>query len=123
MPPPPEPQPRLVPKGPGIELPEPEHEARQAKRRSMSVPALIGIPGYRLTIPCRILDMSATGFGTVLIADPKRRIREAHDLPDKLTLIVLHERTEMDCRIRWRAGARFGAQFTSRPRRRIARSV
>jgi hypothetical protein len=98
-------------------------DGRRMPRKPMCMPALLGIPGYRLQIPCRVLDMSGSGFGTVLVIDPKRRIRTTHDLPDRLTLIMVHERTEIDCEVRWRAGERFGARFTSRTRPHVERPL
>lgn len=98
-------------------------DARRAPRRRVCVPGLIGFPGYRMTVPCRLLDMSSTGIGTMIIEDNARRRRSALELPDRILLIMTHERLEVDCLIRWRDGERFGAQFTSMTRRRIEKPL
>lgn len=94
------------------------HELRIAPRKRLMVPGLIGMPGFRLTVPCRIIDMSATGAGTALEVPPGFRIRLACDLPDQIMLILTREHIEVDCEIQWRDGERFGARFLSATRRR-----
>lgn len=98
-------------------------ENRRSPRKASSVPALIGIPGARLTIPCRLLNTSGLGCGTVLTLDAKSRIRSTFDLPDTVTLIMPHERAEIDCVIQWRDGVRLGAVFKSRIRPHVARPL
>ena len=97
-------------------------DMRIAPRKRLMVPGLIGMPGFRLTVPCRVIDMSATGAGTALDVPPHFRIRLACDLPDQIMLILTCEHIEIDCEIQWRDGGRFGARFLSATRRR-AREV
>ena len=87
-------------------------EARRAPRKRVAVPGLIGVPGYRLHIPCRIVDMSAMGACAELVAPPDR-IKLASELPDRLILVLANDRVEVDCRVQWRAGRRLGVQFLS----------
>lgn len=96
---------------------EPE-DLRSAPRKRLMVPGLIGMQGFRLTVPCRIIDMSATGAGTALEVPPHCRIKLACDLPDQIMLILTREHVEVDCVIQWRHGERFGARFLSATRRR-----
>lgn len=93
-------------------------ELRIAPRKRLMVPGLVGMSGFRLTVPCRIVDMSATGAGTELDVPPHFRIRLACDLPDQIMLILTREHIEVDCEIQWRHGERFGARFLSATRRR-----
>ena len=88
-------------------------EERRAPRRPVAVPGVISLPGYRLTVPCRIVDMSATGAGAVITLDQKARVRLARELPDRVVLRLPNDRLEVDCLIRWRNRERFGARFVS----------
>ncbi len=88
-------------------------EERRCPRRRVLVPGLINVPGYRLAIPCRVLDMSATGAGTVLDVGPRDRIKLARELPENLVLVLRHDRVEVDCRVQWRNGTHFGVRFLS----------
>lgn len=90
---------------------------RGAPRKKIMAHGFVGIPGYRLTVPCCVVDMSATGAGAMLCAAPQDRLRLARDLPDHVILHLAHDRIEVDCEIQWRQGDRFGARFTSIPRR------
>ena len=91
-------------------------EQRRAARKTLLVPGLIGLRGYRLTVPCKVLDMSATGAQSVLVVSPSR-IRKAQDLPDDVILVFVHDGVETDCVIRWRRGDRFGLRFLSAMRK------
>ena len=91
---------------------DPTSEARRAPRKRMTVPGLIGVPGYRLHVPCRVVDMSATGACAELVSPPGRN-KQAAELPDRVVLILPHERVEVDCRVQWRQGGRFGVRFLS----------
>ena len=88
-------------------------DERRCPRRRVLVAGLISVPGYRLAIPCRVLDMSATGAGTVLDVRPQDRIKLARDLPEKLILVLKQDRVEVDCRVQWRDGTHFGVRFLS----------
>ena len=92
---------------------DPLGEARRAPRKRVAVPGLIGVPGYRLTVPCRIVDMSATGACATLVVSPRERIRTAGELPDQVILVLRQDRVEIDCRVQWREGTRLGVQFLS----------
>lgn len=91
-------------------------EERRCPRRRVLVPGVISVPGYRLTIPCRVVDMSAMGAGTILDVRPKDRIKLAKELPDNVVLILKQDRVEVDCRVQWRNGTHFGVRFMSRMR-------
>ena len=91
-------------------LPEGEH--RRAARKMLAAQGLIGIPGFRLTVPCLIQDMSATG-AQITILPTNSRIRFAKDLPDEIVLSLLHDQVEVDGTVRWRDCKRLGIAFGS----------
>lgn len=93
-------------------------DLRAAPRKTLMIPGSVGIPGFRLAVPCRVIDMSATGAGAMLCVEPQDKLRVARDLPDCVVLHLPQDRIEVECEIQWRAGERFGARFLSPMRRR-----
>jgi hypothetical protein len=89
-------------------------ENRRAVRRETHGQGAIRVPGYRLSLPCRIADTSATGARLEL------RGTSAHHLPDRVVVVFAGERTEVDAVIKWRTGHSCGVQFVS-PFRTLAR--
>lgn len=78
-------------------------------------PAFAVFREAQLQLPCVIIDMSAVGAriglprpGDVDYVDPDR-------LPDRLTLDIRDESTEVDCEIVWRTGNALGLRFLSSP--------
>jgi hypothetical protein len=91
-------------------------EQRSAARKTLMVPGLVRIRGFRLMLPCRIIDMSATGAGAGLV-ESASRIRGAQDLPDAIVLTLVSDRLEVDGVIQWRNQSCFGVRFASLLRR------
>jgi len=81
-------------------------DERRAPRRPSNGPAFVRIAGYRLNLPCRIADMSATG-ARLILTDTK-----ADHLPDRI-IIAFSDRTEIDAEIRWRRERECGVRFVS----------
>lgn len=71
----------------------------------------------RVTFPCSVLDLSATGAKVELVQS-KYRVRLAEQLPDQVVLTLTTDRQQVSGRIMWRDGASFGVRFTS-PFKRI----
>ena len=67
------------------------------------MPGFIGLPGYRMSVPCEILNVSAMGASVGLVHS-RSRIRLAEHLPDQIVLVFASERVEISGTIRWRAG-------------------
>ena len=57
--------------------------------------------------------MSAMGACTILDVRPEDRIKLAKELPENIVLILKHDRVEVDCKVQWRDGTRFGVRFLS----------
>ena len=81
-------------------------ESRRAPRRASGSPGVVRIAGYRLNVPCRIVDLSATGARLVLMGT------RADHLPDRV-IVGFSDRTEIDAEIRWRKDNECGVRFLS----------
>jgi hypothetical protein len=87
-------------------------EQRRAVRKPLMSPGVIKLPGFRLTVPCVLAEMSSSGASASVTASGSR-IRQAADLPDHVILVLANERMEVDGQIVWRSGNRFGVKLRS----------
>ncbi len=90
-------------------------EKRLAHRRVENTAGKIKVRGYRMSISCSLRNTSATGACVML--NSGRSLEVASHLPDSIILVFERELVEIDCKIVWRDGNRFGVQFTSSFRR------
>jgi len=67
----------------------------------------IRVPGFRLSLPCRIVDTSAAGARLELSG------ANAHHLPVRIIVVFPSERREIDAVIKWRTDRECGVQFES----------
>jgi len=81
-------------------------ETRRAPRRPSNGRGFVRVAGYRMNIPCRIVDVSATG-ARLLFTEAN-----AGHLPDRIVVAFL-DRTEVDAEIRWRKERECGVRFLS----------
>jgi hypothetical protein len=81
-------------------------EMRRAPRRKDGGQAFIRSPGYRMNIPCRVFNISATG-ARLTFAETN-----AHHLPERI-VVAFRDRTEIDAEIRWRTDTECGVRFIS----------
>lgn len=86
--------------------PKDQVEERRAPRRENGGRGFVRLPGYRMNLPCRIADISATGARLVFAEV------NAHHLPDRI-VIAFSDRTEIDAEIRWRKEKECGVRFMS----------
>jgi hypothetical protein len=90
------------------------------KRREMRMPArapgLIGMPGFKTQVPCRIEDMSSRGARAAIL-ESSSRIRSSEHLPDDVVLVFTADRMEVQGNIRWRRGNVFGMSFSAQFRK------
>ncbi len=75
-------------------------------------PGLIGMPGFKLQVPCRIEDLSSKGARAAILDSPSR-IRSSEHLPDNVVLVFTSDRTEVQGTICWRRGNTFGLRFST----------
>ncbi|MGD9806738.1 MAG: PilZ domain-containing protein [Hyphomicrobiaceae bacterium] len=89
-------------------------EERRAPRKETKAHGFVRVRGYRMNLPCRILDMSATG------ARLQFNDANAHHLPDRI-IVAFSDHTEIDAEIRWRKERECGVRFVSQFRQLQAR--
>lgn len=87
-------------------------ELRRATRDVRSMPVIVALEGYRLTVPCQILDMSATGARLRLLSSTSK-IQSADQLPDNVVIVLTIDRVEVSGAIKWRDRGNFGVRFVS----------
>lgn len=68
-----------------------------------------------IQIQCLIIDMSAVGACIGLPRQGDSDYVDPATLPDRLTLDIRYEATEVECEIVWRADSRLGLRFLSSP--------
>ncbi|MFM9941618.1 MAG: PilZ domain-containing protein [Hyphomicrobiaceae bacterium] len=85
---------------------------RRSERNHILLPGQVGIPGYRLSVPCKVLNVSASGVCAMLF-DTSTRVQSAAHLPDEILLMFTMDRVEVIGEIRWREASRFGIKFLS----------
>lgn len=100
-------------------LPEPEDaapDARGAPRKLQSLPAFVTSPEMASGVPARVIDMSATGARIELTPIGRAKGVPMSDLPERLLLVLRHDRMEVDCVTVWRDGWYLGLRFLGFPR-------
>lgn len=98
---------------------EPEEdtpEARRAPRKSQSLPAFITSPEMANGVPARVVDMSATGARIELTPIGRAKGVPMTHLPERLLLVLRHDRMEVDCVVVWREEWQVGLRFLGFPR-------
>lgn len=93
-------------------------ERRRAPRWATELPGQIELEGLRISLGCRVLDMSANG-ARVELSQISGRVRSALDLPDRIVLALPIDKVDVIGAVRWRLGKVFGIEFSSpfKPRR------
>lgn len=84
---------------------------QRQERKPVHIPAAIWLADRRLTLPCRVLNVSGNGAG-VALSDPGAHTATA-DLPENIVLLFCPDRVEIKAAVRWRTIERFGVRFTS----------
>ena len=82
-------------------------EGRLAPRKAVVGQGVVRIPGYRMSLPCRLVNISATG-ACLRFLD----VNACH-LPDRIVVVFTADRTEIDATIQWRARHECGVHFVS----------
>lgn len=83
-----------------------DSEQRNARRRTSNGMAFARIPGYRMRLACRVVNVSATGACLSFFN------MNTYHLPDRIVL-TFRDHTEIDIEIRWRKGRECGVRFRS----------
>jgi len=96
---------------------------RRTRRKSLALPGLLTFPNMRLAVPCTIADMSGDG-ARVQITQTDKSPRDAHDLPNRLTLVMRLDHMSVDCTVVWRREDKLGLRFVGSPQSmpRVAKS-
>ncbi|MGE0766234.1 MAG: PilZ domain-containing protein [Hyphomicrobiaceae bacterium] len=79
---------------------------RHSSRRESTGQGFVRVPGFRLNLVCRIIDISPTG-ARLAFTDTN-----INHLPDRFVL-AFGDRTEIDAEIRWRKDLECGVRFLS----------
>lgn len=90
-------------------------EGRLAPRKDVVGHGAVRIPGYRMSLPCRVVNTSATGARLELVGT------NASHLPDRIVVVFTADRTEIDATIQWRTATECGVHFVSLFRRQQSR--
>ncbi len=88
-------------------------EQRWARRRTASAPAIVHLPGRESTIPCRILDQSATGAQLEAQSENARDEFLKKNYEAQFWLYLPFDRAQVKCEVVWFAGKRFGVRYIS----------
>lgn len=88
---------------------------RRAKRKPMALPGLITFPNMRVTVNCVIADMSGTGAKLAIPAATAAQFGDLEHLPNRMTLLMLTDRLQVDCEVRWRRSGKLGVRFLGPP--------
>ncbi len=89
---------------------------RRSRRKSTALPAMLTFANLRLTVPCTVADMSASGARLAFPADVQRQFGEMEHLPPRCTLVLKADRVQIDAEILWRRGGKVGVRFLTPPR-------
>jgi len=89
---------------------------RRSRRKATALPAMLTFSNLRLTVPCTVADMSASGARLAFSADVQRQFGEMEHLPPRCTLVLKADRVQIDSEILWRRGGKVGVRFLSPPR-------
>jgi hypothetical protein len=85
---------------------------RRAPRRATRVLGYVVERG-RDDRECLLLDMSAAGARLQLTAPAAKPFQPPVTIPDTFVLVVVNDRTEVDCVTTWRKGNGCGVRFVS----------
>lgn len=91
-------------------------EHRRAPRKHQVLPAYVTSPDMAALIPARVIDMSATGAKIELTPMGRATGIPMTHLPDRYTLVLRHDRMEVDCETVWREEWNVGVRFLGFPR-------
>lgn len=91
-------------------------EHRRAPRKHQVLPAYVTSPEMAAMIPARVIDMSATGAKIELTPMGRATGIPMTHLPDRYTLVLRHDRMEVDCETVWREEWLVGVRFLGFPR-------
>jgi hypothetical protein len=89
---------------------------RRAKRKPTSLPAMITFPNMRVTVNCVIADMSGTGAKLAISPATVAQFGDLEHLPDRMTLVMLADKMQVECEVRWRGAGKLGVRFLGPPR-------
>jgi len=90
-------------------------EGRLAPRKEVVGLGAVRIPGYRMSLPCRVVNTSATGARLELVGT------NACHLPDRIVVVFTSDRMEIDATIQWRTATECGVHFVSLFRKQQSR--
>ncbi|MFN3868887.1 MAG: PilZ domain-containing protein [Hyphomicrobiaceae bacterium] len=91
-------------------------EHRRAPRKHQVLPAYVTSPEMAALIPARVIDMSATGAKIELTPMGRSTGIPMTHLPNRYTLVLRHDRMEVDCETVWREEWYVGVRFLGFPR-------
>jgi hypothetical protein len=114
----------LVPAKPVPAVPVRPANSRKAPRKPAELPVLILFEGAARPISCKVGNISATGALLRFTRGSAHSFDNPANLPDRFTLALPVERTEVDCQVVWRKDTELGVKFASiyRPMRRLPRA-
>lgn len=84
-------------------------DARMSPRRRVLKSGIAASNERRLTVPCTVRDISATGA--------RLRADCSVAIPDTFELIIEMDGVEVDCQVVWRKANETGVKFLSAPRK------
>ncbi|MCU0955527.1 MAG: hypothetical protein MUC37_13230 [Hyphomicrobium sp.] len=99
--------------------PQPEPNARWAKRSPARLGGQICHSSLSTPLACTVRDTSSTGARIEVVTQRGGNISRDR-VPDQFTLFMPAERLEVDCEVMWRQGQQAGVRYTS-PTRRLPR--
>ena len=86
-------------------------EKRWAQRKSGLIAGLIVYHPVKAPVECVIRDISATGARIEVASNWSDGINSGQDVPDEITLLVRHDKIEVDCVVVWRKTKQIGVRF------------
>lgn len=90
-----------------------EDDRRWAGRKPGLLAGMIAYHPVKPPVECVIRDMSATGAKIEVGGSWGDSFNSAQDVPDRVTLFLRLDKTEVDCEVMWRRTKQFGVRFTS----------
>ena len=87
-------------------------DRRWARRKPGLMAGLIAYHPVKPPVDCIIRDMSATGAKLEVGGTWGDSFNSAQDVPDRITLLMRLDKTEVECEVMWRRTKQLGVRFT-----------
>ena len=89
---------------------------RKAPRKMTLLPGIITHERTGLPIPCRVINMSATGARLIMVPSDHSATSVVESMPDQISLFLSYDRFSVACAVKWRQDDKIGVSFVSVPR-------